>query len=102
MVIPYNSVMWPTAVTVKEKVHLKKEPYKAKVTLNYQGKHIRCLLIEVIATVLLDSAKLLDAEMHVDAISSLSLESQQPSTFLMASVSQDDAAACKSHHHREL
>ena len=101
MVITYNSVMWPAAITVKEKVNLEKKPYRTKMILNYQGKQICCLLIEVIATVLLDSAKL-DVEKHVDAISSLGLENQQPSTSLMATVTQDDAATFKGNHYREL
>ena len=90
IVIPYNSVMWPTGMTVREKLNLEKKPAKTKITLQYEGKPIECSLTGVVANTVIDGAiayvhkRMLDAG---GALSDVSLHENQTPSKTLANVS---------------
>ena len=90
IVIPYNSVMWPTGMTVREKLNSEKKPAKTKITLQYEGKPIECSLTGVVANTVIDGAiayvhkRMLDAG---GALSDVSLHENQTPSKTLANVS---------------
>ena len=82
IVIPYNSVMFPTTMTTRQKVNLQYKPPKSKVDLLYQGKPIGCSLIGVIGNGFINEAMRQAHQKMVDAggqLSDVSIHESQPS-----------------------
>ena len=82
IVIPYNSVMFPTTMTIRQKVNLQYKPPKSKVNLFYQGKTIECSLIGVIGNGFVNEAMRQAHQKMADAggqLSDVSIHESQPS-----------------------
>ena len=82
IVIPYNSVMFPTTMTIRQKVNLQYKPPKSKVNLFYQGKTIECSLIGVIGNGFVNEAMRQAHQKMADdggQLSDVSIHESQPS-----------------------
>ena len=85
IVIAYNSVMWPTDMTTRQKVNLANKKEKTKLYLNYEGKPILCSLSCVVENKLISDAqkqvgeKMVAAEGQLSDISFHSTQQVSPS-----------------------
>ena len=82
ILIAYNSVMWPTEMTTRQKVDLKNRPTKTKVTLLYENREIECSLSVVLNKNAMSDAMEFIHQKMVDAdgqLSDVSYYGSQPS-----------------------